>query len=118
VPRLRAWQLLCLTFPGSPSRDYGYADKQAKKWWAITRWLQPRCGRLNEGGEGTVQGVARSSSAVLVVTSGRNGQVVRGHAIREGSSLRWQVLEELEAGEPEGDSGLILHRGILRKVRQ
>jgi hypothetical protein len=76
------------------------------------------CGRLNEGGEGTVEGLARGNTAILIVTSGRNGEVVRGRAIREGSSLRWQVLEELKAGEPEGDSGLILHRGILRRVRQ
>lgn len=76
------------------------------------------CGRLNEGGEGTVEGVARGSTAILVVTSGRNGEVVRGRATREGSSLRWQVLEELKAGEPEGDSGLILHRGTLRRISQ
>jgi hypothetical protein len=76
------------------------------------------CGRLNEGGEGTVEGVARGNTAILVVTSGRNGQVVRGRAMREGSSLRWQVLEEVKPGEAEGDSGLILHRGILRRVRQ
>jgi hypothetical protein len=77
-----------------------------------------RCGRVNEGGEGTVAGVARGNTAILVVTSGRNGQAVRGRATREGSSLRWQVLEELKPGEPEGDSGLILHRGILRRIGQ
>jgi hypothetical protein len=72
------------------------------------------CGRLNEGG--TVEGFARGNTAVLTVTSGRNGQVVRGRATREAERLRWQVLEELKPGEPEGDSGLILHRGVLRKV--
>lgn len=75
------------------------------------------CGRLNEGGEGTVEGTARGNTALLLVTSGRNGEVVRGRAIREGSNLRWQVLEQIKAGEPEGDSGLILGRGLLRRVQ-
>jgi hypothetical protein len=76
------------------------------------------CGRLNEGGEGTVEGIALGSTAILVVTSGRNGEVVRGRAVREGSSLRWEVLEQLKPGEPEGDSGLILGRGLLRRVKR
>lgn len=80
--------------------------------------VTPGCGRLNEGGEATVEGVARGNSAILVVTSGRTGAVVRGRAIREGSSLRWTVLEELKPGEPEGDSGLILDHGVLHKVRR
>lgn len=75
------------------------------------------CGRLNEGGEGTVAGTARGNTAVLLVTSGRNGEVVRGRATREGSNLRWQVLEQIRPGEPEGDSGLILHRGLLRRSK-
>jgi hypothetical protein len=74
------------------------------------------CGRLNEGGEGTVDGVARGNTAVLTVTSARNGQVVRGRATREASGLRWQVLEELKPGKPTGDSGLILQQGLLRKI--
>lgn len=74
------------------------------------------CGRVNEGGEGTVEGMARGNVAILVVKSGRNGEVVRGRAIREGSSLAWQVLEQLHAATPEGDSGLILYSGFLRKV--
>lgn len=75
------------------------------------------CGRLNEGGERSVVGTARGNTAILLVTSGRNGQVVRGRAMRHGSTLRWQVLELVQAGEPEGDAGLILHRGVLQKVR-
>lgn len=74
------------------------------------------CGRLNEGGDGTVEGIARGNTAVLLVTSGRNGEVVRGRAMREGNTLRWQVLEQVKPGEPEGDSGLILSRGLLRRV--
>lgn len=76
------------------------------------------CGRLNEGGEQSIQGVARGNTAILVVTSGRNGEVVRGQAIREGSRLRWQILEILKAGEPAGDSALILHHGMMSRIRK
>ncbi|WP_457280899.1 hypothetical protein [Polaromonas sp. P5_D5] len=75
------------------------------------------CGRLNEGGEDTVEGTARGNSAELTVTSGRNGQIVRGRATRIGNSLRWKVTEEVKPGEPEGDSGLILWRGTLKRNR-
>ena len=75
------------------------------------------CGRLNEGGQGSVQGVAHGNSAELTVTSGRNGEVVRGRATRVGSSLRWRVLEQVRPGEPEGDSWLILWRGTLQQER-
>lgn len=58
-----------------------------------------------------------TNSALLLVTSGRNGEVVRGRAIREGSNLRWQVLEQVKPGEAERDTGLILGRGLLRRVQ-
>ena len=74
------------------------------------------CGRLNEGGEGTVEGTATGNTALLQVTSGRNGEVVRGRAVREGANLRWQTLERVKRGQPEWDSGLILGRGVLRRV--
>jgi hypothetical protein len=74
------------------------------------------CGRLNEGGEGTVEGIASGNTALLLVTSGRNGEVVRGRAVREGANLRWQTSEQVKPGEPEGDSGLILGRGVLQRV--
>ena len=77
----------------------------------------PRCGRMNEGGEGTVKGIVVGRTAVLAVTSGRNGQVVLGTAQLRGASLHWQVTEEIKAGEPEGDSGLILQDGVLRRER-
>jgi hypothetical protein len=76
------------------------------------------CGRLNDGGEGTVEGAARGTTAILLVTSGRNGEVVRGRAVREGSSLHWQVLEQIRPGAPDGDSGLILGSGLLRSVKR
>ncbi len=74
------------------------------------------CGRINEGGEGTVSGVAHGNTAVLTVTSGRNGQVVRGTAKLEGSALHWRTLKEIKAAEPEGDSGLILGSGVFKRV--
>lgn len=73
------------------------------------------CGRLNEGGKGTVSGVARGNAATQTVTSGRNGQVVRGMARMNGEALHWRVLKELERGDPEGHSGLILHSGVLNR---
>ena len=75
----------------------------------------PNCGRLNEGGEGTVKGYAIGQTAFLVVTSGRNGAIVIGRADRVKNSLRWLVLDEVKAGEPEGDSGLILSHGTLQR---
>jgi hypothetical protein len=73
----------------------------------------PGCGRLNEGGEGTVTGTAVGNKATLVVTSGRNGAVVRGRATLEGRSLHWVTVEALKPGEPEDDSPLILGKGTL-----
>ena len=75
------------------------------------------CGRVNEGGEGTVQGVVIGATAVLVVTSGRNGEIIIGTATVAGRALRWRVREQIKAGEPEGDSALILSRGVLLKER-
>ena len=50
------------------------------------------CGRLNEGGEETVKGIVVGTTAVLVVTSGRNGGMVLGKATRHGNQLQWQGL--------------------------
>ena len=62
-----------------------------------------------------MKGVVVGGTAVLVVTSGRNGQIVLGSATVRSGALHWQVSEEIKQGEPEGDSGLILHKGILHK---
>jgi hypothetical protein len=70
------------------------------------------CGRLNEGGEGTVQGVVVDGAADLVVTSGRNGAVAKGTAKLERGALRWKMVEEIKPGEPQGDS-LIFWDGLL-----
>ncbi len=77
----------------------------------------PSCGRLNEGGEGTVKGTAVGNTANLIVISGRNGAVVRGRATLHGRSLHWVTLEELKPGYPDGDSPLILGKGTLTMER-
>ncbi|MDL5600397.1 hypothetical protein [Metapseudomonas otitidis] len=69
------------------------------------------CGKLNDGGE--VRGTVTGSEAVLFVTSGRTGEVVKGKATLEGDTLRWQVLETVKAGEPEWEPGLVLQSGVL-----
>ncbi len=69
------------------------------------------CSRLNEGG--TVKGVVVGGTAVLAVTSGRNGAMVLGRATRRGSRLHWVTLEELKPGDTQGDSPLILGEGVL-----
>lgn len=74
-----------------------------------------RCGRLNEGGAETVKGVVVGGIAVLVVTSGRNGAVVMGKARLQAGELHWQTLDEIRPGEPEGDSPLIMGRGVLTR---
>ena len=70
-----------------------------------------------EGGDKTVKGIVISETAVLVVTSGRNDAVVMGTATLQGGALHWQALEEIRAGEPEGDSPLILEKGVLTRKR-
>ena len=74
------------------------------------------CGRVNEGGDGTVKGIVINDTAVLVVTSGRNDAVVMGTATLREGALHWQTLEEIRAGEPEGDSPLILGKGVLTRT--
>ncbi len=74
----------------------------------------PGCGRLNEGDPGSVRGSVVGNTAVLYVTSGRNGAVVKGKMIRKGDKIHWMTLEEIKLGEPEGDSALILYKGTLQ----
>jgi hypothetical protein len=69
------------------------------------------CGRLNEGGP--VRGVVVGTTAVLVVTSGRNGAIAMGTAKLSKGKLQWRQVEEIKAGSSEGDSPLILGGGSL-----
>lgn len=74
------------------------------------------CGRLNEGGP--VRGVAVGKTAVLVVTSGRNGAIAMGTAKLSRGKLQWRQVEEIKAGSPEDDSPLILGNGSLARALQ
>jgi hypothetical protein len=76
------------------------------------------CGRLNDGGLNTVKGTVVGDTAVLVVTSGRNGAIVLGTAQLSSGLLKWQVIEEIQDGEPATDSPLILAKGALSRVSE
>lgn len=76
------------------------------------------CGRLNEGGDGSVQGYINNGEAILFITSGRNDAVVRGKAKIKKSKLIWETLEETKSGTSDGDSSLILSKGVLHRVRK
>ncbi|WP_157131732.1 hypothetical protein [Piscinibacter gummiphilus] len=76
------------------------------------------CGRINEGGEGSVHGEVDGDHALLFVTSGRTGTVVKGRATLKGGGLDWETSEEVRAGAPMGDSPLILGKGFLARVRK
>lgn len=74
------------------------------------------CGRQNEGGGETVKGVIVNKTAVLVVTSARNGAIILGTATLRDGLFHWQTLEQIHAGEFVDDSPLILSKGILRNT--
>ncbi|MET3124863.1 uncharacterized protein AAKU67_004487 [Oxalobacteraceae bacterium GrIS 2.11] len=74
-----------------------------------------RCGRLNEGGEGTVQGIVIGDTAYLTVTSARDGTVVKGVAKIVRNKLDWRITDTVSAGDPNGDSPLILEKGLLTR---
>lgn len=74
------------------------------------------CGRINEGGQGTVNGRVVGNHALLSATSGRNGAVVKGVATLTNEGLHWKITEQIKAGEPKGDSPLFLKKGMLRRT--
>ena len=71
------------------------------------------CGRVNEGGP--VKGVIIGRTAVLVVTSGRNGAIAMGIATLSKGMLKWRQIDEIQPGTNEGDSPLILGSGKLNR---
>jgi len=75
----------------------------------------PGCGRVNDGGDRSVVGQVSENTAMLTVTSGRNGAVVRGRATLQGDDMYWRVLEILERGKPATDSPVILWEGKLKR---
>lgn len=62
--------------------------QSGKKISGSHSFATPNCGRMNDGGEGTVKGYVMGPSAFLVVTSARNGVIVMGRADRFGNSIR------------------------------
>lgn len=102
---------------GAQCGEAGFELVQIGKRVAGSHWfVTPGCGRQNEGGEGTVRGVVVGNTAVLVVTSSRNGAVVLGTATLEQGALRWEYVDEIKPGEPETDSPLILNSSLLNPV--
>lgn len=73
---------------------------------------------INEGGQGTVNARVVGNHVLLGITSGRNGAVVKGVVTLKDERLYWKITEEIKAGEPEGDSPLILKKGILRRINK
>lgn len=80
--------------------DHGYAT--------------PGCGRVNNAGP--VHGQVRKGAAWLEVTSAGQGAVVRGRATLVKGQLMWRTLEVLKPGTPQGDSPLILDKGLLYRL--
>jgi hypothetical protein len=76
----------------------------------------PGCARINEGGASTVKGIVIHRTAVLIVTSERNGDIVMGTASLYGNRLFWKTNEIIKQSEPEGDSPLILNEGLLTRA--
>src|SRR5262245_50951676 len=76
--------------------EAGFELVQIGKRVAGSHWFTTAgCGHQNEGGEGTVRGVVVGNTAVLVVTSSRNGAVVLGTATLEHGALRWEYVDEI-----------------------
>lgn len=80
--------------------DHGYAT--------------PGCGRVNNAGP--VRGQVRQGEALLEVTSGGQGAVVRGKATLVKGKLKWRTLAVLKPGTPEGEAPLILDKGLLYRL--
>lgn len=78
-------------------------------------FMTANAGRMNEGFPGSVRGTVIGNAAVLAVTSGRNNAIVLGKATLAGNILRWETLEYLTPGEPEGDA-LIYGKGLLKHI--
>lgn len=92
-----------------------YLIQTGKKICGDHFFATPGNGRLNEGAPRSIVGsVTENNIANIVITSGRNGAVYRVRAIENGDILNWEVVEEIKSG-PEGDSGLVLNKGNLRR---
>jgi hypothetical protein len=74
----------------------------------------PGCAKVNTASP--VHGQVRKGAAWLEVTSTGQGAVVRGRATLVKGQLMWRTLEVLKPGTPEGDSPLILDKGLLYRL--
>jgi hypothetical protein len=76
----------------------------------------PGCGRLNEGGAGSVKGSVKGNVAALTVISGRNGAVFLGTATLRGNEITWVTTKQISTGDPVNDSPLVLEKGVLHRA--
>ena len=118
MSRLIAFLLLFFTFPvlarantgrfaGAWSVDWCPSDKNPDYCGGFNLYLAqrgdhvygthtaatPGLGRLDEGDECSVDGIAKGNTALLTITSGRDGSVFRARATRIGPRLKWEMLE-------------------------
>jgi hypothetical protein len=66
----------------------------------------PGLGRLNEGAPRSVVGTVTGNTAVVAITSGRDGSILLARITRTSSGLRWKVAERVKEGE-QAESPLI-----------
>jgi hypothetical protein len=76
----------------------------------------PGLGRLNEGGPRSVMGTVVGSTAIVEVTSGRDGTRYLARARRVNDKLEWKLLEELHKGGA-GDSPLVADKATLTRQK-
>jgi len=106
---------ICTEGKGKPCGNTGFSLIQnGSRICGDHTFMTANAGRMNEGFPGSVRGTVVGDTAVLVVTSGRNHGIVLGKASIVKNRLRWETLEEISSGEPEGDSPLIYGKGILK----
>jgi len=66
----------------------------------------PGLGRLNEGAPRSVAGTVLGKTAVVAITSGRDGSVLLARIERTAKGLSWKVIERVKEGE-QADGALI-----------
>ena len=76
----------------------------------------PGLGRLNEGGPRSVIGTIVNSTAVVVITSGRDGTQYLAQARRVKNGLEWKLLEEFKSGGGP-DSPLVGDKATLTRQK-
>lgn len=72
-------------------------------------YATPGCGRLTNS---SIEGTAKGKTAILLVTSDRNGAVFKGKATIKNGKLYWHIIKQISSSDSPYD-GLILEEGIL-----